>query len=119
MKSWLPTASWSLLRSRAGPPDQATIRFTASKQHVAMREGVVSMLLSAAIDEFLTVHVKNLARETQRGYTWQLERFVTYCTSSGILDTDDVRAVTVARFLDLLRSQPTARGGQLSSRSLR
>lgn len=74
------------------------------------------MLLSAAIDEFLTIHAKNLAKETQRRYTWELERFSTYC---GGINSDDLRAITVARYLDSLRTHPDRRGHMLSSRTLR
>jgi integrase/recombinase XerD len=77
------------------------------------------MLLSTATDEFLAIHTTGLSLHTQRGYTWQLDKFVLYCTANTVLDTDKVSAAIVARYLDSLRTNRTVRGAVLSRRSLR
>ncbi len=76
------------------------------------------MLLSMALDEFLTVRSVRLNERSLAQYEWELDRFVQFCTSQRVTDTSQLSAAVGAAYLNFLRGNGTARGTTLSSRSL-
>jgi site-specific recombinase XerD len=76
------------------------------------------MLLSLALDEFLTVRSARLNQSSLHQYTWELTRLVDWCNENHVTDTEQLSAAIGARYLDFLRTNVTTRGTARSSRSL-
>jgi site-specific recombinase XerD len=76
------------------------------------------MLLSLALDEFLTVRSARLNQASLHQYTWELTRLVDWCTENRVTGTEQLSAAIGARYLDYLRTNVTTRGTARSSRSL-
>lgn len=76
------------------------------------------MLLASALDEYLTVRSARLNAKSLAQYSWELDRFVAFCTQQNVTDTGQLSAATGAGYLNALRGNVTARGRAMSSRSL-
>jgi site-specific recombinase XerD len=76
------------------------------------------MLLSLALDEYLTVRSARLNPNSLAQYTWELSRWVDWCIENQVTDSEQLSPAVCARYLDWLRTNPTTQGRGRSSRSL-
>jgi site-specific recombinase XerD len=76
------------------------------------------MLLSLALDEFLTVRSPRLSPKSLHDYAWELARFVDWATANYVSDSEHLSAAVGARYLEYLRTIPTQRGTAMTGRSL-